>query len=168
MRHRSALSPHVIVAAALVALAACSDASPISAPADGTALGRAATSPADTAVSGTPFVPATSINLSVTVGAAVAGADTLASTPLAGAKVTVYARSLVATTGGADTLEVSEQVVASATTDAGGMVTFTRLPAAEYRVEADRDGTGAATASVTLAPPYPAEVKLQLIVRPRR
>jgi hypothetical protein len=57
-------------------------------------------------------------------------------------------------------------VVATATTDANGKARFAALPAAQYRVEAVRDGSGGGTASVTLAPPYAANVSLLLILRP--
>jgi hypothetical protein len=155
----------------LVALAACSDSAPISAPEDaGTALGRSAEAPGDTALTTSPVTPATpapTINLGVTVGAAVAGRDSLQYTPLADAKVTVYEQTLVASPGGGgDTLTVSERAVANAATDANGKVIFNALPAAQYRVEAVRSGNGGGSASINLAPPYVADVGVVLIIRP--
>ena len=157
--------PSAAVAVLLVALAACSDSAPISAPEDaGSTRGAAATAaPGDTAQKATPYTPATVIDLGVTVGAAVAGKDSADYTPLANAKVTVYDQKLVRGSG-ADTLVVSETAVADATTDANGKVQFSELPAAQYRVEAVRDGGG--TASVNLAPPYSASVGVLLIIRP--
>jgi Prealbumin-like fold domain len=159
--------PSIITGGLLVVLAACSDSGAISAPDDaGAARGQTAAAAGDTARTGAPFTPATSIDLAVTVGAAQSGQDTLAYTPLSGAAVTVYERKLVATPGaGADTLTVSERVVATATTDASGKARFAGLPAAQYRVEAVRAGNGG-SASVTLAPPYAAEVGVLLIIRP--
>jgi hypothetical protein len=165
MRHFIPRRPFVVLGGLLAIMAACSDAAPISAPDDaGTTVGQTAGVPGDTTVSGTPFTPATVIALDVTVGAAVPGADTLAYAPLANAQVTVYGTTLVrAAGGGADTLSVSENVVATATTDASGKARFTALPAAQYRVEAVRSGGG--TAWATLAPPYAAEVGVVLIIR---
>ena len=150
----------------LVVLAACSDSGSISAPEDaGTTLGTAsAAAPGDTAQSTKPFVPATVIDLGVTVGSAVAGKDSTDFTPLPNAKVTVYDQKLVRGSG-ADTLVVSETAVANATTDANGKVRFDGLPAAQYRVEAIREGVSGGTASVILAPPYAAEVGVLLIIR---
>ena len=171
MRHIIRRRPSVVAAGLLVVLAACSDSAPISAPDDaGTTRGQSAAAPSDTAVTGTgtpttPFTPATKIDLGVTVGTAVAGKDSLAYAPLAGAKVTVYSRTLVPMAGGRDTLTVAESVVASATTDASGTARFTGLPAAQYRVEAIREGSGGGSASVNLAPPYAADVGVLLIIR---
>lgn len=164
MRHSTQYRPCILVAGLLLALSACSDSTPISAPVGGSTstLGQTLSSPGDTALTGTPFVPSANVDLAVTVGAAVAGQDSLQYTPLAGAKVTVFARKLVATPGGTDSLSVSETVAADATTDANGKVRFAGLPSAEYRV------TAVATlgaASVTLAPPYPAAMNIRLIIR---
>lgn len=166
MRHFIPRRPSLVIGGLLVVMAACSDAAPISAPDDaGTTLGQTAATPSDTTQSGTPFTPATEIALGVTVGTATPGADTLAYAPLANAKVTVYGTTLVRASGsGSDSLTVSEHVVASATTDADGKARFTGLPAALYRVEATRNGGGAA--SVNLAPPYAADVGVLLIIRP--
>jgi len=160
--------PSAAVGVLLAVLAACSDSGPISAPEDaGTTRGAAAAAaPApsgDTAQKATPFVPAKVIDLGVTVGATAAGKDSTDYTPLANAKVTVYDQKLVRGSG-ADTLVVSESAVANATTDASGKVRFGGLPAAQYRVEAVRDGGG--TASVILTPPYSASVGVLLIIRP--
>jgi hypothetical protein len=165
MRHFIRCCPSV-VAGLLIAIAACSDSAAISAPEDaGTTRGQTAAAPGDTAQSSTPSTPATEINLGVTVGTAVAGQDSLAYTPLANATLTVYSLTLVPVPGGAaDTLEVSEHIVANATTDASGKARFTGLPAAQYRVEAVRSGGG--TASVNLVPPYAADVAVLLIIRP--
>ena len=123
--------------------------------------------PVDSTPATPPIVPATSIDLSVTVGVPVPGRDTLAFTALANAKVTVYGRTLVVTPGaGADSVKVTEAVVATATTDAGGKVSFADLPAAPYRIEAVADGSSGARASVTLATPYPRTVAITLIIRP--
>jgi hypothetical protein len=159
--------PSTIAGGLLVVLAACSDSTAISAPDDaGAARGQTAAAAGDTARSGTPFTPATSIDLAVTVGAGQSGEDSLAYTPQASATVTVYARKLVAAPGaGADTLTFSESIVGTATTDAAGKVRFAGLPAAQYRVEAARAGDGG-TASATIAPPYAAEVGVLLIIRP--
>jgi hypothetical protein len=158
--------PSAAGAVLLVVLAACSDSASISAPEDaGTTLGAAsAAAPGDTALTTKPFVPATVIDLGVTVGSAVAGKDSTDFTPLPNAKVTVYDQKLVRESG-ADTLGVSETAVANATTDANGKVRFNGLPAAQYRVEAVREGVSGGTASVILAPPYAAEVAVLLIVR---
>jgi hypothetical protein len=119
--------------------------------------------PHDSTPSTPPFVPAASINLTVTVGAAVSGTDTLAFSPLANARVTVFAMTLVAAPGGGrDSLTVSEHSVADATTDASGKVRFAGLPAVAYRIEAVREG---GSASVRLAAPYPADVDIKLIIR---
>ena len=168
MRHFTRRTPSVVCAALLVVLAACSDSAPISAPEDaGSALDHSATAPGDTARTGVPFTPATTIDLAVTVATAVAGQDSLAHTPLANAKVTVYGQTLVAVPGArSDSLKISENVVANATTDASGKVRFAALPAAQYRVEAVRDGSGGGAASVSLAPPYSANVNVLLIIRP--
>ena len=157
--------PSATVAALLVVLSACSDSAPISAPEDAGTTREAASeaAPADTAQQATPSTPVTVIDLGVTVGAAMAGKDSADYTPLANAKVTVYDQKLVRGSG-ADTLVVSESAVANATTDASGKVEFGALPAAQYRVEAVRDGGG--TASVILAPPYAANVGVLLIIRP--
>jgi hypothetical protein len=166
MRHFTRRRPFVATAGLLVALAACSDAGSISAPEDA-GLGQAAAAPGNATPTSKPSTSATSIDLGVTVGAAVAGKDSLAYTPLANAKVTVYSRKLVAAPGGgADSLMVSESVVANATTDASGKARFAGLPAAEYRVEAVRTGNGGGTASLNLAPPYAADVGVLLIIRP--
>jgi hypothetical protein len=166
MRHFIPHRPSLVLAGLLVVMVACSDTAPISAPDDaGTARGQTAGAPGDTALSNTPFTPATEIALRVTVGAAAPGTDTLAYTPLANVQVTVYGTTLVhGTGGGSDTLMVSERAVASATTDAGGKVRFTGLPAAQYRVEAVRSAGGAA--SVNIAPPYAGDVGVLLIIRP--
>jgi hypothetical protein len=157
--------PAAAGAVLLVVLAACSDSASISAPEDaGTTLGAATAAPGDTALSTKPFVPATVIDLGVTVGSAVAGKDSTDFTPLPNAKVTVYDQKLVRESG-ADTLGVSETAVANATTDANGKLRFNGLPAAQYRVEAVREGVSGGTASVILAPPYAAEVAVLLIVR---
>jgi hypothetical protein len=165
VRHFILGRPYIAAAGLLAALAACSDSASISAPEDaGTTRSQTAAAPGDTARSGTPFTPATTIGLGVTVGTAVAGKDSLAYAPLANAKVTVYTRTLVPVQGGgADTLTVSELAVGSATTDASGKARFAGLPSAQYRVEAARDGGG--SASVTLAPPYAADVGVLLIIR---
>ena len=164
MRPSRQFRPYIVVAGLLLALSACSDSAPISAPGGGTsALGQTASSPGDTALTGTPFVPSANVDLVVTVGAAVAGQDSLQYTPLASAKVTVFSQKLVANPGGADSLTVAETAVADATTDASGKVRFAALPSVAYRVEAvGSEGS----ASVTLAPPYPAAMNLRLIIRP--
>lgn len=164
MRHSTRYRPCILVAGLLLALSACSDSAPISAPVGGStsALGQTPSSPGDTALTGTPFVPSAHVDLAVTVGAAVAGQDSLQYTPLAGAKVTVFARKLVSTPGGADSLSVAETVVADATTDASGTARFAGLSSAAYRVAAV---AAAGSASVTLAPPYPAAMNIQLIIR---
>jgi hypothetical protein len=164
MRHATRYRPSILVAGLLLALSACSDSAPIAAPGGGStsALGQTLSSPGDTALTATPFVPSANVDLAITVGAAVAGQDSLQSTPLASTKVTVFSRKLVATPGGADSLTVSETVVADATTDASGQVRFAGLPSVAYRVAAL--GTGG-SASVTLAPPYPAAMNIRLIIR---
>jgi hypothetical protein len=168
MRHFTRRSPSVLGAGLLVVLAACSDAAPISAPEDaGSTLNHSAAAPGDTARTGVPLTSATAIDLAVTVATAVPGQDSLAHTPLANAKVTIYGQTLVAVPGArADSLKISENVVATATTDASGKARFAALPAAQYRVEAVRDGSGGGSASVTLAPPYSANVAVLLIIRP--
>jgi hypothetical protein len=165
MRHFIRRRPSVVDAGLLVVLAACSDSATISAPDDaGTSLGQSAAAPGDSARTGTPFTPATTIDLGVTVGTAVAGKDTLAYAPLADAKVTVYSQTLVPLPGGgADTLTVAEAVVASATTDASGKAHFNKLPSAQYRVEAVRSGGG--SASVNIGSPYATDVGVLLIIR---
>jgi len=165
MRHFIRRRPSVVAGGLLVALAACSDSAAISAPNDaGTAVGQTAAGPGDGSQPGTTQAPATIFDLGVTVGTAAAGRDSLANTPLANAKVTVYSQTLVPVPGGgADSLTVSERAVANTVTDASGKARFTGLAAAQYRVEAVRDGGG--SASVNLAPPYAANVGVLLIIR---
>jgi hypothetical protein len=189
MRHRT-WHPHYFFATALfLALAACSDSGTISAP-DASAVtaldhGRGTNgdtaltgtpsaptpsvpTPGDTTLTGTPFVPVTAIDLAVSVGVPAGGQDTLQSTPVANAGVTVFSRSFVAAPGnGADTLVVSETAVANGITDASGRVSFPNLPAVAYRVEAVRgDGSDRRVSSATIAPPFAHDVNILLILRP--
>ena len=119
--------------------------------------------PSDSTPTTPPFVPSATIDLSVTVGAAVAGKDTLAFTPVANAKVTVFSRTLVPTPGaGADSLKLVEGVVANSTTDASGKAHFDGLPAVSYRVEAVQGGR---STSVAIAGPYSRDVGITLILK---
>jgi hypothetical protein len=121
--------------------------------------------PGDTARTTPPApAPATSIALAVYVGIASPGADTLRSTPAANARVSVSSRTFARGTGtGPDTLIVTETLVASATTDAAGKVSFSDLPATGYRIEAVTDGGRGA---IQIAPPYASTVATSIIIRP--
>jgi hypothetical protein len=159
--------PRLTLSAALLFLAsACSDAGAPSAPESP----RAATSglASDTASTGgtgtTSGIPASSITLTVGVGSAVAGRDTLASTPRVGAEVRVLSQTLVAAPGGgADSLRGEEKEVARGTTGADGTARFGPLPSSRYRIEAT---SGGESASVSIGPPYVADVHVGLILRP--
>lgn len=158
--HRLTLSTALLFLAS-----ACSDAGAPSAPESR----RAATSglASDTASTGgtgiTSGIPASSITLTVGVGSAVAGRDTLASTPRVGAEVRVLSQTLVAAPGGADSLRVEEREVARGTTGADGTARFGPLPSSRYRIEAT---SGGESASVSIGPPYVADVHVGLILRP--
>jgi hypothetical protein len=151
----------------LLGAVACSDSTPLSSPE--ISASSASTDTLST-VGGPgsverPFVPATAIDLAVTVGSAVAGQDTLAYTPLANATVKVFSRTLVhSNASGRDTLSLSENEVARGTTNAAGEVSFAALPAVAYRIEAAL-GAGSPW-SLFIAPPYPEDVRVRLIVRP--
>jgi hypothetical protein len=159
--HRLTLS-----AALLFLASACSDAGAPSAPdSPRAATSAAAGDTAHTSGAGTTSgVPASSISLTVGVGSAIAGPDTLARTPLAGAQVRVLSQTLVAAPGGgADSLQVEEKEVARGATSADGTMRFGSLPAARYRVEAT---SGGEAASVSIGPPYVENVRVDLILRP--
>jgi hypothetical protein len=143
---------------------------PAAAP-DDTAYGAPATpapSPSgDTARTTPPApAPATAIDLTVYVGIASPGVDTLRSTPAANARVAVLSRSFVRSSTGPDTLAVTETLVASGTTDALGKAAFGNLPAANYRIEAVVEGRAGSRASIQIAPPYSSKVAASIIFRP--
>jgi hypothetical protein len=171
---RNATPHRVIILAGLVLIAvACQDASTAPSPpgspgtlADG---GLPPGGSGDSATHSTPPTPpATSIRLAVHVGIAVAGADTTLNVAAAGARIVVYSRTTSRSTGsGSDTLTISEAVVASGTTDAGGNATFDALPALSYRIEATAAGAAAPPTSIIIFPPYPDKVTTTIIIRPR-
>jgi hypothetical protein len=126
----------------------------------------APTPPTDTGrTTSPPPQPASAIHLTVYVGIASPGPDTLHSTPAANARVTVLNRTFTRGTG-PDTLTVTETAVASGVTDALGNTSFDNLPAAGYRIEAVVDGRSGSPASIQIAPPYASTVAASIIIRP--
>ena len=110
-----------------------------------------------------PSPPPSAIQLSVYVGVATPGPDTLHTTPAANARVSVFSRTYTRSTG-PDTITATEKLVASSSTDALGKVSFDNLPAVGYRLEAVVEGRPAA--SIQIAPPYSATFVTWIIFRP--
>ena len=109
--------------------------------------------------------PASAIELTVSVGVASPGPDTLRSTPATNARVRVLSRTFTRSAG-PDTLTVTESVVASGIADASGKASFANLPATGYRIEAAVDGLAGSPTSIQIAPPYSSKVATSIIIRP--
>jgi hypothetical protein len=125
-----------------------------------------AAAPDDTAhTTPPPAPPASAIHLTVYVGIASPGPDTLHSTPAANARVAVLSRTFTRSTA-PDTVTVTETLVASGITDVLGTASFDNLPAAGYRLEAVVDGRPGSPASIQIAPPYASTVATSIIIRP--
>ena len=140
---------------------------PVATPGDTTHTAPATPAPspsADTGRTPTPPPSASTFRVTVYVGAASPGTDTLHSTPVVNAHVTVLRRTFTRTTG-PDTLTVTETPVASGTTDALGNASFGNLPAANYRLEAVAEGLPGSPASIQIAPPYPSDFSTWIIFR---
>jgi len=127
-------------------------------------------SPHDTSGSGNPAPkPVASFTLAVHTGTPrVGAADTLLTDPLAGASVSVTQRGYVFTGGsGQDTLTFTETVVATATTDANGDVSFPNLKGAStYVVKAVAPAGLNLTAPTAIIPnAYSETIRTTLIFR---
>lgn len=127
-------------------------------------------SPHDTSGSGNPAPkPVASFTLVVHTGTPrVGAADTLLTDPLAGAAVSVTQRGYVFSPGnGQDTLTFTETLVASATTDANGDVSFPNLKgAATYVVKAVAPAGLNLTAPTAIIPnAYSETIRTTLVFR---
>jgi hypothetical protein len=174
----------VLAATAVAVVLACSDSSPSepsprSSKSEGggslandtaTTGGGPVGNPTDTGRSGNPAPkPVASYTLVVHTGTPRAGvADTLLTDPLAGASVSVTERGYVFTPGnGHDTLTFTETVVATATSDANGDVSFPNLKGAStYVVKATAPAGLALTAPTVIIPlAYSDVIKTTLVFR---
>ena len=116
-----------------------------------------------------PPQPVSSFTLLVHAGTPrVGAADTLLTDPLAGAMVSVTQRGFVSSPGGGqDTLTFTETLIATATTDANGDVSFPNLKgAATYVVKALPPAGLALSAPTAIIPnAYSATIKTTLVFR---
>ena len=172
----------VLGASAIVVALACSDSSTSEpfrrtanntpgAGGDSTANGGGPTgNHPDSSGSGNPAPkPVPSFTLVVHVGTPQVGAaDTLVNDPVAGATVTVAKFGYIFSGGnGADTVQITEVPVASATTDASGEVTFPNLKGElGYVVRAAPPaGVNLTSARVVIPQAYSATIRTTVVLR---
>ena len=174
----------LIAAAALTVIAACGDSGatqPLSSPnaseggiggqSGDTALTGNPGNPGtagDTAKTGNPSNPVANFTLDVKVlGGSLTGTDTLLNGPVGGVRVEVYSQTYTHTGGnGADTVNISQTLVTSGTTDGSGHIVFPNLKGQSYVLKGTPpDGSGYRSFSGFSPVPYSDRIAMTFVLQ---